>query len=72
MSSELDPREIGRRLAAAREARRLSQDEVAAVLGVTRVMVSHWERGERATSGLGPGAEPDPALTDRVHNALGV
>lgn len=42
--------ELGRRLAAAREARRLAQEEVAQVLGVTRVLVSHWERGQRRPS----------------------
>jgi Zn-dependent peptidase ImmA (M78 family)/transcriptional regulator with XRE-family HTH domain len=41
---------IGARLATAREARRLSQDVVADLLGVSRVMVSHWERGQRRPS----------------------
>ena len=31
----------------------------------------NWERGERATAGLGAGAEPDPALQETVHAALG-
>jgi hypothetical protein len=31
----------------------------------------NWERGERATGGLGPGAEAEPALQERVHQALG-
>jgi hypothetical protein len=31
----------------------------------------NWERGERATAGLGPGAEPDAALQATVHAALG-
>ncbi len=43
----LQAQDLGRRLALAREARHLSQDEVAGVLGVSRVLVSHWERGER-------------------------
>jgi transcriptional regulator with XRE-family HTH domain/Zn-dependent peptidase ImmA (M78 family) len=46
------PSVVGRRLAEAREYRRLSQDDVAAVLGVSRVMVSHWERDERRPSEL--------------------
>lgn len=41
---------IGARLGAAREARRLSQDVVADLLGVSRVMVSHWEHGQRRPS----------------------
>lgn len=43
-------RSLGARLVEAREARRLTQDDVAQVLGVTRVMVSHWERGQRNPS----------------------
>ena len=35
---------------AAREARRLSQDTVAELMGVSRVMVSHWEHGQRRPS----------------------
>ena len=31
-----------------------------------------WERGERVTAGLGPGAEPDPAVQAGVHAALGL
>jgi hypothetical protein len=31
----------------------------------------NWERGERATVGLGAGAEPDPVLQASVHAALG-
>jgi hypothetical protein len=31
----------------------------------------NWERGERATAGLGAGAEPDPVLQAGVHAALG-
>jgi hypothetical protein len=30
----------------------------------------NWERGERATVGLGPGAEPDPELQENVRAAL--
>jgi Zn-dependent peptidase ImmA (M78 family)/DNA-binding XRE family transcriptional regulator len=41
---------IGERLSTARDARRLSQDDVADVLGVSRVMVSYWERDERQPS----------------------
>jgi hypothetical protein len=32
----------------------------------------NWESGERATGGLGPGAEADPALSEAVSGALGV
>lgn len=46
---ELEQR-LGRHLAEAREARRLSQEAVAHVLGVTRVLISHWERGQRRPS----------------------
>lgn len=38
---------LGERLTLAREARRLSQDDVADLLGVSRVMVSYWERDQR-------------------------
>lgn len=38
---------LGARLSAAREARRLSQDVIADLLGVSRVLVSHWEHGQR-------------------------
>jgi hypothetical protein len=31
----------------------------------------NWERGERATVGLGAGAQPDPVLQASVHAALG-
>ncbi len=44
------PQDLGPRLLEAREARRLSQQDVADVLGVSRVLVSHWERGERRPS----------------------
>jgi transcriptional regulator with XRE-family HTH domain len=43
---------VGQLLALAGEHRRLSQDDVAEVLGVSRVMVSHWERDERRPSEL--------------------
>jgi transcriptional regulator with XRE-family HTH domain/Zn-dependent peptidase ImmA (M78 family) len=42
--------ELGTRLTEARERRRLSQEEVAGLLGVSRVLVSHWERGQRRPS----------------------
>ncbi len=32
----------------------------------------NWERGERVTAGLGPGAEADPELSARVREALGL
>lgn len=38
---------IGGRLAAARRARELSRDEVAAVLGRSSVTVARWEHGQR-------------------------
>lgn len=44
------PEELGTRLVQAREARHLSQDDVASLLGVSRVLVSHWERGQRMPS----------------------
>ncbi|TDB38038.1 MAG: XRE family transcriptional regulator [Actinobacteria bacterium] len=40
--------EIGQRLAARRRARGLSQEELAASLGVSRQAVSNWERAETA------------------------
>jgi Zn-dependent peptidase ImmA (M78 family)/transcriptional regulator with XRE-family HTH domain len=46
----VDLEQLGGRLSAARESRRLSQEEVARVLGVTRVLVSYWERGQRRPS----------------------
>jgi Zn-dependent peptidase ImmA (M78 family)/transcriptional regulator with XRE-family HTH domain len=51
-SAAIVPSVVGQRLAKAREHRRLSQDDVADVLGVSRVMVSHWERDERRASEL--------------------
>ena len=41
---------MGARLSAAREARRLSQDVIADLLGVSRVLVSYWEHGQRRPS----------------------
>jgi Zn-dependent peptidase ImmA (M78 family)/transcriptional regulator with XRE-family HTH domain len=41
---------LGERLVLARKRRRLDQDDVAALLGVTRVLVSHWENGKRRPS----------------------
>jgi Zn-dependent peptidase ImmA (M78 family)/transcriptional regulator with XRE-family HTH domain len=41
---------LGARLSAAREARRLSQDVIADLLGVSRVLVSYWEHGQRRPS----------------------
>ncbi len=32
----------------------------------------NWERGERATAGLGPGAEPEPSLVQAASAALGL
>lgn len=55
--------ELGPRLAEAREARRLSQEEVAEVLGVTRVLVSHWENGKR---------RPSEAVLERLAQIYGV
>lgn len=46
----MTPEELGERLKAIREARRLRQEDVAKLLGVTRVLISHWERGERRPS----------------------
>jgi Zn-dependent peptidase ImmA (M78 family)/DNA-binding XRE family transcriptional regulator len=54
---------LGSRLARVREARRLSQDDVAEVLGVTRVLVSHWERGQR---------RPSEAVLERLALIYGV
>lgn len=42
--------DFGSRLVAARERRRLNQEQVAELLGVSRVLVSHWERGQRRPS----------------------
>src|SRR6266496_2797132 len=42
--------DLGPRLVQARENRRLPQEAVAGLLGVSRVLVSHWERGERQPS----------------------
>ena len=38
---------LGERLAAARESRHLSQETVAGLLGVSRVMLSYWESNQR-------------------------
>lgn len=41
---------IGRNLIVARAAKQLSQDEVAAALGVNQAALSYWERGRRRPS----------------------
>lgn len=41
------PDRIGRDLAAARDAARLTQDDVAAALGVSRQMIGYWEKDTR-------------------------
>lgn len=43
-------RALGERLVLARKRRKLDQEHVAALLGVTRVLVSHWENGKRRPS----------------------
>lgn len=54
---------LGGRLADARDYRHLSQDDVADLLGVSRVMVSHWERGER---------RPSEQILDRLATIYGM
>jgi len=41
---------LGERLVLARKNRKLDQEDVAALLGVSRVLVSHWEHGKRRPS----------------------
>src|SRR6266545_4153019 len=55
--------ELGSRLVQARESRRLSQEAVAGLLGVSRVLVSHWERGER---------QPSAQVLERLAEIYGV
>jgi Zn-dependent peptidase ImmA (M78 family)/transcriptional regulator with XRE-family HTH domain len=55
--------ELGPRLVQARENRRLSQEAVAGLLGVSRVLVSHWERGER---------QPSAQVLERLAEIYGV
>ena len=43
----IDPQKLGQRLQAARRARRLTQQETAAFLGVARAMVTALEQGAR-------------------------
>jgi Zn-dependent peptidase ImmA (M78 family)/transcriptional regulator with XRE-family HTH domain len=59
----MEPDVLGARLVEAREARRLSQEDVAAVLGVSRVLVSHWERGQR---------QPSEQVLERLAQIYGV
>lgn len=59
----MQPEGLGPRLLQAREARRLSQDDVAALLGVSRVLVSHWERGQR---------QPSAQVLERLAEIYGV
>jgi Zn-dependent peptidase ImmA (M78 family)/DNA-binding XRE family transcriptional regulator len=54
---------LGAQLARARDARKLSQDDVAALLGVSRVLVSHWERGQR---------QPSAQVLERLSEIYGV
>ncbi len=37
--------ELGRRIAAARKARSMTQDNLAALVNVSRQSISHWEKG---------------------------
>lgn len=37
--------ELGRRISAARREHRMTQDELAALLNVSRQSISHWEQG---------------------------
>ncbi len=37
--------ELGRRIAAARKERGITQDELASLMNVSRQSVSHWEKG---------------------------
>lgn len=48
----VDQQELGRRLKAAREASRLTQDDVAAQLGVSRSTIAQMELGNRAVTSL--------------------
>jgi Zn-dependent peptidase ImmA (M78 family)/transcriptional regulator with XRE-family HTH domain len=59
----MDPDGLAARLVEVREARRLSQDDVAEVLGVSRVLVSHWERGQR---------QPSEQMLERLAQIYGV
>jgi Zn-dependent peptidase ImmA (M78 family)/transcriptional regulator with XRE-family HTH domain len=54
---------LGAQLARARDARKLSQDDVAALLSVSRVLVSHWERGQR---------QPSAQVLERLAEIYGV
>lgn len=59
----MEAENLGARLVEAREARRLSQEDVAGVLGVSRVLVSHWERGHR---------QPSEQVLERLAQIYGV
>lgn len=48
----ISPQELGRRLRAAREASRLTQDEVAVKLGLSRSAIAQLELGKRAVTSL--------------------
>jgi Zn-dependent peptidase ImmA (M78 family)/transcriptional regulator with XRE-family HTH domain len=58
-----DDAALGTQLAGAREARGLSQDDVASLLNISRVLVSHWERGQR---------QPSAQVLERLAQIYGV
>jgi Zn-dependent peptidase ImmA (M78 family)/transcriptional regulator with XRE-family HTH domain len=59
----IDQVQLGARLAYARQERKLSQDDVAEVLKVSRVLLSYWEQGER---------RPSEPVLERLANVFGV
>lgn len=62
---------IAERLRACREARRLSQRELAEAVGVTAGLISHWERGA-PRPGRATLAVPDATQLQALAGALGV
>ena len=51
MDSDQTKKTIGSRIAIARKAKGINQDELAAAVGVHKQTISRWERGERAPNG---------------------
>ena len=59
----IDTSKLGQRIADARRARGLTQNQLAITVCVTAQAVSKWERGSSC---------PDIAILDEIANALGV
>ncbi len=59
----IDTNNLGRKIAEARRRARLTQNDLAARVGVTAQAVSKWEQGRSC---------PDIAILDEIADALGI